>query len=297
MAVLGLSWPIDKGDWIPLVEGRPLGQSRFELIADQTLKLPLGKHIEIGNEVYQVVGISRGMISSAGDGIAFLSSADALAVQLDVPGEAVRLERAARESRGRLFDVANQQPALLENATRQSGQLPAIARPSISAVLITLEHPSDAKAVAEVIGGWTDVTVYTADEQRNLLLKGSVEKVRSQIGLFRILLTIIATIIMALILYTLTLDKLHSIALLKLIGASNIVLLGLILQQAMILGASGFAIAYVVGLQIFPRFPRRVIITSEDLIQLAAIVFVISIASSALGVWKAMVVSPNEALA
>ncbi|MCB1636818.1 MAG: hypothetical protein KDI51_19680, partial [Xanthomonadales bacterium] len=75
------------------------------------------------------------MISSAGDGIAVLSSADALAVQLDVPGEAVRLERAARESRGRLFDVGIQQPALLENATRQSGQLPAIARPSISAVL------------------------------------------------------------------------------------------------------------------------------------------------------------------
>lgn len=297
MAVLGLSWPTDKGDWIPLVEGRPLGQSRFELIADQTLKLPLGKQIEIGNEVYQVVGISRGMISSAGDGIAFLSSADALAVQLDVPGEAVRLERAARESRGRLFDVGIQQPALLENATRQSGQLPAIARPSISAVLVTLEHPSDAKAVAEVIGGWTDVTVYTADEQRNLLLKGSVEKVRSQIGLFRILLTIIATIIMALILYTLTLDKLHSIALLKLIGASNSVLLGLILQQALILGASGFGIAYIVGQQIFPKFPRRVIITSEDLIQLAIIVFVISIASSALGVWKAMVVSPNEALA
>jgi putative ABC transport system permease protein len=220
-----------------------------------------------------------------------------LAVQLDVPGEAVRLERAARESRGRLFDVGIQQPALLENATRQSGQLPAIARPSISAVLVTLEHPSDAKAVAEVIGGWTDVTVYTADEQRNLLLKGSVEKVRSQIGLFRILLTIIATIIMALILYTLTLDKLHSIALLKLIGASNSVLLGLILQQALILGASGFGIAYIVGQQIFPKFPRRVIITSEDLIQLAIIVFVISIASSALGVWKAMVVSPNEALA
>ncbi|MCA9195401.1 MAG: hypothetical protein KDB03_26705, partial [Planctomycetales bacterium] len=65
----------------------------------------------------------------------------------------------------------------------------------------------------------------------------------------------------------------------------------------LILGASGFGIAYIVGQQIFPKFPRRVIITSEDLIQLAIIVFVISIASSALGVWKAMVVSPNEALA
>ena len=50
------------------------------------------------------------------------------------------------------------------------------------------------------------------------------------------LLTVIAAIIMALILYTLTLDKIHSIALLKLIGAPNTVILGLILQQALMLG-------------------------------------------------------------
>ena len=76
--------------------------------------------------------------------------------------------------------------------------------------------------------------------QRELLLKGTVEKVRRQIGLFRVLLTVIAAIIMALILYTLTLDKIHSIALLKLIGAPNTVILGLILQQALILGVAGF---------------------------------------------------------
>lgn len=297
MAVLGLSWPTDKGDWIPLVAGRRLGQSRFEVVVDQTLKLAVGDRIPLGNEVYEVVGVARGMIGSGGDGLAFFSSSDALAVQLDVPGEAIRLEREARESRARLFDVAVQQPSLLENASRQARELPAVARPTINAVLINVEHPTDAVVVADTIRGWSDVTVYTADEQRNLLLQGSVEKVRSQIGLFRVLLTIIATIIMALILYTLTLDKLHSIALLKLIGAPNYVLLGLILQQALILGASGFAIAYLVGQQIFPNFPRRVIITPEDLVQLAAIVFFISIASSALGVWKAMTVAPNEALA
>ncbi len=297
MAVLGLSWPTDKGDWIPLVAGRSLGQARFEVIADQTLKLAVGQQIPLGNDVYQVVGISRGMIGSGGDGLAFFSSADALAVQLDVPGEAIRLEREARESRARQFDAAVQQPSLLENARRQSHELPATARPTVNAVLVNLDHPADAATVASIIRGWSDVTVYTAEEQRNLLLQGSVEKVRSQIGLFRVLLTIIATIIMALILYTLTLDKLHSIALLKLIGAPNYVLLGLILQQALILGASGFAIAFLVGQQIFPNFPRRVIITPEDLVQLAVIVFVISIASSALGVWKAMTVAPNEALA
>lgn len=113
--------------------------------------------------------------------------------------------------------------------------------------------------------------------------------------MFRALLTIIAAIIMALILYTLTLDKLHSIALLKLIGAPNRAILGLILQQAIVLGG-GYGIAHLVGKKLFPYFPRRVVLTNEDLLQLVAIVLGISVLSSLLGIWKAMRVEPNEAL-
>jgi putative ABC transport system permease protein len=138
--------------------------------------------------------------------------------------------------------------------------------------------------------------VHTREDQRQLMLSGPVEKAKLQIGLFRILLTIISAIIMALILYTLTLDKLHDIALLKLIGAPNRVILGMILQQSLMLGALGYGIAYLLGQRIFPGFPRRVILTREDLIQLAVIVLVISVLSSVLGIWKAMRVEPNEAL-
>ena len=140
------------------------------------------------------------------------------------------------------------------------------------------------------------MSAFTRTEQRELLLKGTVEKVKKQIGLFRILLTVIAAVIMALILYTMTLDKIHSIALLKLIGAPNTVILGLILQQALLLGALGYGVAYVVGQRLFPNFPRRVILTDGDLQQLALIVVAISIGSSLLGIWKAIQVSPNEAL-
>ena len=80
--------------------------------------------------------------------------------------------------------------------------------------------------VASIISGWGDVSVYTQQGQKELLLRGTVEKIRRQIGLFRVLLTVIAAVIMALILYTLTLEKLHSIALLKLIGAPNRLILG-----------------------------------------------------------------------
>lgn len=297
IAVLGLSWPTDRGEWIPLTSGRALGQAHFELITDKTLGLSLGEEIKLGKENYRVVGTTNNMISSGGDGLAFCTVADALAIQFDTPGEAVRLERAAREARGERFELGIRQPLVLENASRPASQLPAVAKLQISAVMVTLSPGADADRVAEIISGWGDVSVFSAEGERELLLKGSVEKVRKQIGLFRVLLTIIAAIIMALILYTLTLDKIHSIALLKLIGAPNTVILGLILQQALILGVAGFGIAYLVGRQLFPMFPRRVILADADLIQLAGIVLAISVLSSLLGIWKAMKVSPNEALA
>lgn len=296
IAVLGLSWPTDKGEWVPLVAGRPLAQNHFEMIADESLGFRLGETITLGKESYRVVGITTSMISSNGDGIAFVTVADALAIQFDVPGEAVRLERVSRERRGERSEIGLKQPTLLEQADKPSSELPAIAPPQLSSVMGTVAPGTDVNRVANIISGWGDVSVYTQQGQREFLLKGSVEKIRRQIGLFRILLTVIAAIIMALILYTLTLDKIHSIALLKLIGAPNTVIWGLIMQQALILGVLGYGIAYLLGQKVFPMFPRRVILTEDDLVQLAVIVLVISVASSLLGIWKAMRVSPNEAL-
>ena len=56
MAVLGLSWPTDKGEWVPLTAGRPLGQNHFEMIADESLGFDLGEKIKLGKETYTVVG-------------------------------------------------------------------------------------------------------------------------------------------------------------------------------------------------------------------------------------------------
>jgi putative ABC transport system permease protein len=296
IAVLGLSWPTDKGDWIPLSAGRPLRQNHFEMIADASLGLTLGQRIRLGKETYTVVGTSANMISSNGDGIGFFTVADAQAIQFDTPGEAIRLERAARRARGEHSDLASQQPFLLEHASKPAVELPPIARPQLSAVMVTVAPGMRVEQVASIMSGWGDVSVFTQTGQRELLLKGSVEKIRRQIGLFRFLLTLIAAIIMALILYTLTLDKIHAIALLKLIGAPNTVILGMILQQALVLGLLGYAIAYAMGQRVFPMFPRRVILTDADLLQLAVIVLAISVASTLLGIWKAMQVSPNEAL-
>jgi putative ABC transport system permease protein len=296
IAVLGLDWPTDRGEWLPLTSGRPLARNHFEMIADRTLGLGLGERVSLGKEIFTVVGLTGGMIDSGGNGLAFFTVFDAQAIQFDVVGEAIRLERAARLGRAERIDLSRTQPPMLERAEGEMATIPALAPPAVSAVLVRLRPGTDPNAVAATISGWADVSVHTREDQRQLMLSGPVEKAKLQIGLFRILLTIISAIIMALILYTLTLDKLHDIALLKLIGAPNRVILGMILQQSLMLGALGYGIAYLLGQRIFPGFPRRVILTREDLIQLAVIVLVISVLSSVLGIWKAMRVEPNEAL-
>jgi len=295
-AVLGLSWPTDRGQWLPLVGGRGLAQAHFEMIADRSLGLTLGERIRLGKETYTVVGLTSGMSDPSGNGFMFFTVRDAQAVQFDQPGEAMRLERQARRARAQQSELGNVQPSILERAAGPGSQLPALPPNQISAVMARIAPGADATAVTNTINGWSDVTAYTRDQEEKMLLLGVVERSRRQIGLFRVLLTIVAGIIMALILYTLTMDKLHDIALLKLIGAPNRVIMGLILQQAIILGGLGYGIAYLLGQRVYPYFPRRVILTNEDLLVLAGVVLGISVLASLLGIWKALRVQPNVAL-
>jgi len=296
MVVQGLSWPEDRGDWVKLISGRPLRKAHYEMIADRSLKLGLGEKLKLGKDVYQVVGITSGMVGTGGDGLCFVTTSDAEAIQFDLPGEVSRLERQSRRTRAEAQDIGRVQPLLLERAMGPVSGIPALAPPQVSAIMLTLQPGADVTKVSETISMWPDVTVYSKQQQVDLLLSGMVDKARRQLGLFRALLIIISTIIMALIIYTLTMDKIHDIAMLKLMGARNGVIVGLILQQALLIGALGYGLAYWLGTYAFPRFPRFVIIEPQDLLSLAGIVLGISVLASLVGIIKAMRVEPNKIL-
>ncbi len=296
MVVVGLDWPVDKGAWLPLIAGRPLSQGHYEMIADKSLGLGLHEKIRLGKDEYTVVGLTRNLSGTGGDGLAFFSVSDSQAIQFDVSGEAIRLERSSRSARAAKMDIGATQPALLDRASGLSSGIPALGPPALSAVMASVAPGADPVRVEEILASWDDVSVHSHEGERTLLLRGMVEKARKQLLLFRFILTVVSAIIMALILYTLTLDKIHDIALLKLIGSPNRVILGLILQQALILGTLGYGLAYLIGQKLFPVFPRRVVLTEQDLVILAFIVLGISVLSSLLGIWRALRVSPNEAL-
>ena len=106
------------------------------------------------------------------------TASDALAIQFNVPGEAARLERAGRRARVEDMDLGRLQPLLLDRAAGVSNGIPALATPQVSAILRT----------------WPDITVYSTQEQKDLLLAGMVEKAGRQLGLFRALLIMISAL-------------------------------------------------------------------------------------------------------
>lgn len=293
---IGLSWPLDRGDQVPISEGRSIREPHFEMVADRSLGLPLGERVRLGRETYTVVGIAQGMLASGGDPLVFFTLADAQRVQSEVANEAVRLEREARVARVRGSELARD-PESVRRARGTTSGIPALGPPAVAAVMIDLATGADPDAVRASLRAWPDVTVYTTEEQRALLLQGVIDRARRQIGLFRGLLVVISTILMGLIIYTMTIDKLHSIALLKLLGARRTVIAGLILEQALLLGLVAYLIALVLAATTFSYFPRRVVIGDAERLGLLLVVAAISVGASMVGLWKALAADPNQVLA
>jgi putative ABC transport system permease protein len=295
IALVGLGWPDDPGRSLPLVRGRRLAQPHGEMIVDASLGLGIGESLVLAGERYAVVGLTKNALTSGGDSVAFLSVADAQLVAFDQPPEATVLERERVVERLRRTDLGRGQPALEALVTDPRWRPPALASPPVAAVLIDAD-PHRLADLQKTLRGWGDVSVYTQAEEESLLLGGVVERARMQIGLFTIILTLTAAVIVMMVIYNLTLEKTHDLAVLKLMGAPRRRLLGLVLQQAWLLGALGYAIAYVVGEFAFPMFPRRVLVTSTISWLAPIATFGIVTLASMLGLSHVMRIDPALAL-
>jgi len=93
-----------------------------------------------------------------------------------------------------------------------------------------------------------------------------------------------------------TMEKLKQIATLKLIGAPDRTIIAMIVQQALALGLIGFATGTSLIFNIKDYFPRRVVLEPDNVLVLAAIVFIVCLVSSGLGVRAALRVDPATAL-
>ena len=102
--------------------------------------------------------------------------------------------------------------------------------------------------------------------------------------------------IIALIIYTMTMEKLRHIAMLKLIGAPDRTIVGMIVQQALALGMTGFLLGALLIATIKDYFPRRVVLDLDNVLALGGVVVLVCLPASALGVRAALKADPATAL-
>ncbi|MDP3897101.1 MAG: ABC transporter permease [Mesorhizobium sp.] len=254
-----------------LIAGREITSNRYEIIVDRQTGLLPGEALKLGRRTFTVVGLTSGIVTLSGDSVVYLTLADAQQVQFDLAPPAARREQARGAARGST-DLVNAVVA------RVSANIPA-------------------SLIAAEISRWKHLSALTAAEQETLLTRTVIERASRQIGLFMTVLTLVSAVIIALIVYTLTLDKTRDIATLKMIGAPDRTIIGLIVQQALLMGVSGFIIGTAFVYAFRGVFPRRIEMLPADIAGLFVVVVLVCLAASALGVRVAVKVDPARALA
>lgn len=294
-ALVGLAFPDDRGDELLVTQGRPLVQAHGELIADASLGVVVGEVLHLGRDDYRVVGLTKQILASGGDAVVFATVADTQRIVNDDSSDALIAERQRRLARLQATDLGRGQPALGDLAVDPRWTFPALPNLPIQAVLVRAA-PARLNEVQQAFADWSDVSVWTRAEEEQLVLQGMVAKARMQLGVFAAILIVSSSLLLAAVLYNLTLEKAHDIAVLKLLGARATRIAGLVLQQAWATAILGYGIALGLGSQVFPHFPRRVVLTEQSVLGLGLLLFVVSTLASVAGVLYALRIDPGPVL-
>jgi putative ABC transport system permease protein len=273
-----------------IVAGRGLRQAHYEMVADKKLGAHLGDRVTLGLHTYTVVGLTHGAIDTNGDPLIFLSLADAQEIAYQKDNEEVRTQRE------RLARTLNSQKTLSPGATANLAAALAPDTHIINAILVHLKPGADRATVAANLRKWLYLSVYTTPEEMQLMLKGRLAGMTKQLLLFRTLLMIVSVVIIALVIYTFTMEKIRSIAVMKLIGAPNRVIIRLVLEQSMLLTISAFLFALVLINQTYAYFPKTILLEPSDEVITFIVVFFGGILASILGLLQALKTQPAMAL-
>ena len=271
-----------------LVAGRAIEAAHWEAVADARLGLSLGDVFPLGSHAYTVVGLTRGAVDPAGNPVMYLSLPDAQEVLYQQDSHALVAGRAANARR---LERAGYSPA------EAAKLLPLLSgSATVNAVLVQLERTADVQTVRNHIQRWLHFSAYTTAEERDLMLEGRLKKMSAVLGLFRSLLVVVSIVIIALIVYVLTIEKIRPIATLKLIGAPNRVIVRMILEQSLALTLGSFAVAYTLMALVRDRFPRTLILLPEEIAITFAVMLAGGVLASLMAIWHALRTPPSLAL-
>lgn len=271
-----------------LVAGRPITRSHYEALADIKTCLALGDVVTIRRHEYTVVGLTRRMVSSGGDPMIFIPLKDAQEVQFLKDNDALVNERARTAANPAFNRPGN--PGLLEaiQASQTSSRF-------VNAVLVRTVQGSAAE-VSEQIVRWKHLQAYSKDQMDEILVARLIATSSKQIFMFLVILAIVSAAIVAFIIFTMTMNKVREIAVLKLIGATNSTISGMILQQALGLGLIGFLVGKLSATLWAPLFPKYVLLLSGDAVLGFFLVMLMCALASVFAIRAALRIDPATAI-
>jgi putative ABC transport system permease protein len=276
--------------WPPyLVAGRQITRGHYEAVADLATGFHLGDVLRIRRNRYTVVGLTRRMVSSNGDPMVFIPLKDAQEAQFLKDNDAILMQR-RRTSANPAFNrpgVPDLLDAVVQSQTSNN---------SVNAVLVRIRPGFTSQEVAEPIRRWKRLTVYDRAQMADILIGKLIATSARQIGMFLAILALVSATIVAFIIYTLTMNKIREIAVLKLIGTRNRTIAGMILQQALGLGFIGFVVGKTAATFWAPVFPKYVLLEPGDAVRGFIAVMLICAIASTLAIRAALRVDPAEAI-
>jgi len=276
--------------WPPhLVAGRQITRGHYEAVADLATGFQLGDALQIRRNRYTVVGLTRRMVSSNGDPMVFVPLKDAQEAQFLKDNDAILMQRRRTEAN----------PAF--NRPGVPGLLDAVigsqtGNSYVNAILVRIRPEFTPQEVAEPIRRWKRLTVYDRTQMEGILIGKLIATSARQIGMFLAILAIVSAAIVAFIIYTLTMDKIREIAVLKLIGTRNRTIAAMIMQQALVLGVIGFVVGKITATFAAPLFPKYVLLVPGDTVAGFFAVLAICVLSSVVAIRMALKVDPAEAI-
>ncbi len=253
-----------------VVEGREIRKAHYEIVVSQSTGFKLDDTIKLARDEYRVVGITKGSVSSGGDPLVYISLKDAQELQFSYSNSRIRSDR----ERGIIGTNSHM----------------------VNTIVATVKPGYSIDMVAKEIREFKYKSVYTKDEQNSILTKNLIERASKQIGLFTAILVLVSTIIIALIIYTMTLEKMKEISIMKLIGIPNSSIIKMIVQETLLLGFLAFIFGNIFSHLIYGKFPKRVVLEIPDAWMLFLVVMVVSILASFIGVKKVISADPAAAI-
>ena len=276
-----------------LIAGRGIEASHYEIVADVKTGFHLGESVRLGNHDYTVVGLTNNMVGFTADPVIYASLNDAQDILFEPDPDLLRNRR--ERIREQVVGAATLAPRLVEPLTKRATVLAEDVR-FINAIAVKLEPGVSAEVVANQIARWKHLEVYTAARQVNLQLMGSNRLILLQMLLFRVILILISGIIVGLIIYMFTLDKVKEIALLKMLGAQGRRIYGMILQQALVMGVGGTLLGGMFEFAIEDYFPRRVQATSSDVGEMLIVIVIVAALASMLAIRRSTKIDARSVL-